>query len=540
MEQLGGLDAMFVHAELHGMPMHISSLSIYDPSSAVGGEVNFRQIIDLFEKKIQFDVPLLRYRLLPVPFNLDQPYWIEDPNFDLVYHIRHIALPKPGNWQKLCSLVANLHAQPLNRSRPLWEAYVIDGIDHIDDIPKGSFALFLKVHHSLMDGRTGMAIYNSLHTLKPDDDYLARSQSADDEGRFIEHVPELNTSRLLMRAVANNFHKAGNLARMLGRSVSLFGEISLALRRKELKQLEKPKTRFNGAISPRRVVDRIRLPMSDIRLVKAAFPDETINDIALAIVSGALRRYLKSKDELPDDSLVAAVPIDVRDKEDHRIRGNRISITNISLRTDIADPLQRLRAVHREALAGKAYARTLGKNIVNEVLDNLYAGVVAWGVRTAVESGLLEKFPPANNTIVTNVPGAPVPLYLCGARLVDSFGMGPLIPNTGLFHTVSTTYDFLTVAFTADRQKMEDPDFYVQCLEEAFIELLDAVRAELEQRAKMDSAVAFDENAPPRRTRRRSASNKLKPSAVQLEAAVSPTEARINVALADGKPAADA
>src|SRR5690606_27557300 len=120
MEQLSGLDAMFVHSELHGLPMHISSFSIYDPSTAPGGRTEFRHVLDLFEHKIQHEVPALRQRLVEVPLNLDQPYWAEDPHFDMVYHVRHIALPKPGDWNKLFTLIANLHALPLNRARPLW------------------------------------------------------------------------------------------------------------------------------------------------------------------------------------------------------------------------------------------------------------------------------------------------------------------------------------------------------------------------------------------------------------------------------------
>lgn len=360
-----------------------------------------------------------------------------------------------------------------------------------------------------------MAIFNSLHTLKVDGNPLAdHAVTEESGGRFIEHQPDMNLSRILGKAIVNNMHRTGNFMRLLGRSVGLYGEVMLALRTKELKQLQKPKTRFNGKISPRRVVDRIRLPIVDIRHIKAVFPDETINDIAMTIVSGALRRYLASKDELPDESLVAAVPIDVRDKDDRHINGNRINITNVSLRTDIAGPLDRLRAVHREALAGKAYARTLGKNIVSEVLDNLYAGLIAWGIHAAVDSGLLEKFPPVNNTIVTNVPGAPVPLYLAGAKLIDSFGMGPLIPNTGLFHTISSTYDFLTIAFTADRQKMDDPDFYVQCLEESFVELLEAVKEEQERQARESRQAG---PAEVQKVRRRSGSNRIKPMTAQHE-----------------------
>ncbi len=485
MEQLSGLDALFLHAEMHGMPMHLSLLSIYDPASSPSGKVEFRQILDLFEKNIQTNVPLFRYKLMEVPFGLDQPYWVEDHNFDLVYHVRHIALPKPGNWQKLCSLAANLHAQPLNRGRPLWEAYIIDGLDYIVDIPAGSFAILLKVHHSLMDGKTGMAIFNSLHTHAfGKDDQVGYPDASFNEGRFFAHEPDINAPALLAKAALHNLYRTGNLVRMMGRAVGLYAVVRKAVNAKELKQLQKPKTRFNGSISPRRVVDRIRLPLEKINLIQSFIPDQTVNDVALAIISGALRRYLLSKNELPEDSLVAAMPFNVQNTDDESYSGNRINIANISLRTDVVKPLDRLRRVHKEAVAGKSYALTLGNNIFNETMDNLFSGLVAWGVKTAVESGVLDKFPPAHNTIVTDIPGSPDQLFLCGAKLIDSFGMGPLIPNTGLFHAVSSTYQHLTVSFTADRQKMDDPDFYVQCLQESFCDLIDAIESEIKTTAK--------------------------------------------------------
>ncbi|MCB1614756.1 MAG: wax ester/triacylglycerol synthase family O-acyltransferase [Pseudomonadales bacterium] len=473
MQQLSGLDAMFVHAEMHGLPMHISTLSIYDPSTSLAKEVGFKDILKLSETRIRHYVPVFRSRLISVPFNLDQPYWEEDENFDMVYHVRHIALPKPGNWEKLCSLVANLHAQPLNRSRPLWEAYVIDGLDSIEGMPKNAFAIMMKVHHSIMDGRTGMAIYGNLHSLQPGEDVLAAQNiSHESMGHevYAQGSPK-SSFKLLSKAYTNNLGKTFQLFRLLGRSVSIYSKVQLGLRTKELKTLYKPKTRFNGEISPRRIVDRVCFSLSSIKAIKNCFPDETINDVALTIIGGGLRRYLIAKNELPEDSLVAGVPIDVRPPDDEEYIGNRLNIMNVALRTDISDPIERLQVIHREAKAGKAFAQVLGDDLVTDIMDNAYPGLVSWGIRSAVNSGFLDKFPPVNNTIVTNVPGSPVPLYLCGAKLVESFGMGPLIPNTGLFHTVSTTYDFMTIAFTACRHMMGDPSFYVECLRKSFDEL---------------------------------------------------------------------
>jgi len=471
MEQLSGLDALFVHAELHGLPMHISTLSIYDPSTAPNGIVQFSDIVNLFESRIKNQIPILRSRLVEVPFNFDQPYWEEDPNFDMVYHVRHIALPKPGNWHKLCSMVANLHAQPLNRKRPLWEAYIIDGVDSVKGFPPGSFAIMLKVHHAVMDGRTGMAIFNSLHSVHADPKVAAENFNFDDSPA-LELTHNLTTSQILQRAYVNNFKRAGRLIKIIAKSAATYADMKLAFRNSDVKALHKPKTRFNGPISPRRIVDRVNLPIEGVMTIKSVFKGETLNDVALTIIGGALRRYLSSKEELPEASLVAGVPIDVRTEEDKNVKGNLINVMNIALRTDVENPLERLQLLHNESKSGKIFAHLLGDHSIHDLLENLYAGLVSWGVRAAVDSGLMEKFPPANNTVVTTVPGTRTTVYMAGAKLVESFGMGPLIPNTGLFHTVSTTYDHMTVAFTACRHMMDDPEFYVSCLKESYEELL--------------------------------------------------------------------
>ncbi len=488
MEQLSGLDAMFIHAEQHGLPMHISTLSVYDPSTAPNGEVDFRDILGIFENRIQNRVPILRSRLHQVPFNIDQPYWEEDPNFDMVYHVRHIALPKPGNWHKLCSMVANLHAQPLNRRRPLWEAYVIDGLESIEGMPNGAFAIMMKVHHSVMDGRTGMAIFGNLHTLEPDSGKESH-ESLFGEYPTLELSRNVSTPKLLRKAYVNNLRKTSRLLKLALKGIGTYADVKLALRNKEVKSLHKPKTRFNGRISPRRIIDRTIFPIDGIKTIKSVFRNETVNDVALTIIGGALREYLTAKDELPEDSLVAGVPIDVRKEEDRDVMGNMINIMNVALRTDIADPLERLKILHEEAHSGKVFAHLLGDHSIHDLLDSLYAGLISWGIRTAVDSGVMDKFPPANNTIVTNVPGTNQPVYMAGAKMVESFGMGPLIPNTGLFHTVSTTYDHMAISFTACRHMMDDPDFYVSCLRKSYEELLEAAIARLAEQTNPKTEV---------------------------------------------------
>ncbi|MEZ5436142.1 MAG: wax ester/triacylglycerol synthase family O-acyltransferase [Pseudomonadales bacterium] len=479
MKQLSGLDALFLHAEMHGMPMHMSMLAVYDPSSKSDG-VDFKDIIRLFESRTQGDLALLRCKLMEVPFNVDQPYWVEDQHFDLVYHVRHIALPKPCNWQKLCSMVANLHAQPLNRNRPLWEVHVIDGLDQIEDIPPGCFAVLFKIHHALMDGKTAMEVFNSLHKVMNEESLRLQAVEADFE-RFVEYESDMRLPKILANAALNNLYKSGNIIRMVGRVFGMYSTIMRGLEAREIKQLHKNKTRFNGVVSPRRVVDRINIPLDAIHEIRKSVHGVTVTDIALSVIGGGLRRYLQAKAEMPEDSLVAAVPLSVKKTEesDLVVGNEKISLANVALRTDVKDPLERLKKVHKESQAGRAYAKALGNNLVSDAMGCMYSGLVAWGVKTAVESGVLDKFPPASNTIIANLAGSAEPLYFCGAKMVDAFGMAPLMPNTGLFHTMSSTWRSLTIAFTADRQKMEDPAFYAQCLRDSFNELYAAALPEV-------------------------------------------------------------
>lgn len=189
---------------------------------------------------------------------------------------------------------------------------------------------------------------------------------------------------------------------------------------------------------------------------------------------------------------MAGVPIDVRSNEDTQLKGNLINVMNVALRTDVVDPLERLKLIHGESLSGKAFAHLLGDHSIHDVFENLYGGLTSWLIHSVVESGVMSRFPPANNTIVANVPGAKSPMYLAGGKMLESFGMGPLIPNTGLFHTVASTYDHMTIAFTACRHMMDDPDFYVHCLKESYEELLNASYSHIAIDTNQACQVTFD------------------------------------------------
>ena len=466
MEQLSGQDAMFLHAEIDGLPQHIGGVSIYDQSTAPGGKVRFKQILSMLERRLHLS-PIFRRKLAFVPGNLGRPYWVEDADFDLEYHVRHIALPKPGDWRQLCILAARIHAVPLRRDKPMWEMYVIEGLNNVEGYPPGCFGLLLKVHHCAMDGATGTQFMNIVHDLSPE------TTDPGDPPPWIVERP--SKARMLGRAYLDAWRKPGQALDFIRQSVPAIRRVRAGRKAGNIRFLEdKQATRFQGRISRHRVVGARKFDFEVVRAIKNACPGATVNDTMLAIVSGALRKYLLDKDELPEESLVTGCPIDVRSAEERAAGGNMVGFMNVGLRSDIEDPAERLAAIHEESLSAKAYAEALGPRFAVDLTDVLPGNVLSLAVRTAAATGLSEASV-MFNTIVTNVPGAPFQLYMCGAALVDSISLGPLLPNVGLFQIVySSVQDkkgTITLSFTACRDMMPDPEFYTRCLQDSFDQL---------------------------------------------------------------------
>ncbi|MCZ6830063.1 MAG: wax ester/triacylglycerol synthase family O-acyltransferase [Gammaproteobacteria bacterium] len=464
MEQLSGQDAMFLHAELDGLPQHIGGVSIYDQSTVPGATVRFKQILALLESRLHLS-PIFRRKLQTVPMGLDRPYWVEDPNFDLEYHVRHIALPKPGDWRQLCILVSRLHSQPLPRNKPLWEMYIIEGLNGVEGLPPKCFALLMKVHHAAMDGATGAQFMNIIHDLEPE----VQTYDAPAEDWSGENI---STGKLLGKAYLNAWKKPGDTWNFAKGIIPAFRRIRAGQKNEDFKPLDdKQKTRFQGKISRHRVVEARKFDFETVRAIKNSQPGTTINDVMLTIVAGGLRKYLQSKNELPEQTLVTGCPIDVRTDDERSAGGNMVGFMNVALHTEIEDPLQRLAAVHQAAVGSKAYAQALGPRIAMDITNVIPGNILAVAMRAAAATGMAEATV-IHNTIVTNVPGPPFQMYLCGAALVDSLSFGPLMPNMGLFHIVYSAVQnkqgSITLSFTACREMLPDPAFYAECLDDSF------------------------------------------------------------------------
>ncbi len=457
---------MFLHTEMDGFPMHIGGVSIYNQATAPGGRVRFKDILNTFESRLHRS-PIFRRKLLEVPMGLDQPYWIDDAKFDLEYHVRHIALPQPGDWRQLCIQVARLHAQPLDMAHPLWQVYVIEGLNNVADVPKGSFALYVKVHHAAMDGATGMHFFSAFNDMEP-------NPPAENIPDWIV-TPTPSKTRLLGKAYINNLRKPKQFYDLIRNAGPARKRLAQGKEDERFASLDdKEATRFNVGVSNHRVVEARKFDFEEVRTIKNGVAGATINDTVLTIIGGAMRKYLEAKGELPETSMVAGCPIDVRDEKEAMDGGNMIGLMNVALRTDIADPLQRLEAVHQEANRSKAYAEALGPRIGMDIADTVPGGIISSVMRLSVAAGMAEKNI-LQHTIVTNVPGSPFQLYLCGAEIIDSFGIGVLAPGMGLFHTVTSAVmnkqGTIIIAAVSCREIMPDPEFYAECLQASFDEL---------------------------------------------------------------------
>jgi WS/DGAT/MGAT family acyltransferase len=477
MKHLSGVDNLFLAMDRPDEHLHVACLAIYDPSTAPDGKVRLKSILNHFAGRLN-QWKLFRRRLVSLPFGLDRPYWIEDPEIDLEYHIRHIALPHPGDWRQLMIQVARIHSRPLDMTKPLWEAYVIEGLDNIPGVPRGGFAVYTKVHHAAIDGEAGAQLIGAIHSLSPvsaaDEDSGSTRVVADREPSALELYARAAGNRAhqvldaskLMVTVGSRLVTAGKGLLTSGRALATGKDLlAKALERASKKGVRGgvPQTRFDEPLSSHRVVDAVGFPLEDFNSIRQSVDNVTLNDIFLAAVGGGLRRYLEAKGELPDTSVVAMVPITTRgDIKDVEV-SNQVSFTGVPLASHIADPLQRLQAVRRSSAKSKAVSAALGKDLAARLLNILPAALT----ELLLTRGLLS----LANVTVSNVRGPSVPLYMAGARMQMFLPVSAIYSGLGLNVTGVSYHGTFWVCFVSCRTMMPDPAFFAECLKESFDEL---------------------------------------------------------------------
>ncbi len=463
MQRLTGLDASFLYLETPSMHMHVAGLMILDPSAVEGG-VTLERVKEVYGQRLHL-APPFRRRLAEVPLGLHHPLWIEDPDFDIDFHIRATALPGPGTPEQLATTVSRLVALPLDRSRPLWEVWLIEGLEG------GNVACLSKVHHAAIDGASGNELTVALLDLTPD---VAEHTPAE------EWTPDRVPSDVELLGYA-----ASSLARQpirLGKAVVGAGGAALALRRRERDvprlrpppaPFAAPRTSFNTAITGRRSFAFTSLSLPAAKAVKNA-TGTTVNDVVLALCAGALRRYLDGRDELPEEPLVAMVPVSVRSDDERDAMGNRVSSMLASLATDVDDPLERLEAIHESMAGVKQQLKAIGADTLADWAEFAAPAVAGRAARLYSRTKIADRHRPLFNVTISNVPGPPFPLYSIGAAMVANFPLGPIADGGGLNMTVMSYRDSLDFGLLACPDVLPDVWNLAEGLEQALDELVEA------------------------------------------------------------------
>ena len=481
MERLTGLERAYLRLETDDTPMNMSSLTIYDRSAAPGGKVEFADI-QCYIAERAYRAPLFRRRLATLPLAIAHPYWVDDRGFDIEFHVRHIALPKPGDWRQLCDQAARLHARPLDRKRPLWECYVIEELDNIQGLPRGSFALFFKAHFAALGGVLAAQLFSSMHELAPD----ARA-SAPKNRRYFDHPPTLVD--LAARAMTDSVRTPVEFARYLVAStrpllrVGAFEAGNLVRRRRRrapgdapVVASSAPCTPFNLPVSPHRVVDGVRFSLAEIQSMLKRVPGTTVEDVAATVIGGAMQKYLEARLETPAASLVAEVSLGRR-ADPHARAGRSVADSAVmSMHTDIenaAERLRRIAAASRALQAGDS--GQTGRGLVVDALQFVPAPVLGVAGNLAQWMRLGSRQAPIINTSIMSVRGPDVTLHFAGAPLVGYYGLAVLHDLAGLAHVVGQYHGSVTIGVTACRSMLPDPGRYAAYLYEAYDELADAL-----------------------------------------------------------------
>ena len=483
MRQLSAHDAGFLYSDTTHSNSNVTLIQIYDQSTAPGGKVRFKSILAHIESRLA-ELPLFRSKLQRVPLDLDHPYWVDDADFDLEYHVRHIALPKPGDWRQFCIQASRIHARPLDLSRPLWEIYVVEGLDSLLELPAGSFALLTKVHHAAVDAEGGSRIAMLLH-----DTTAKVSPAPPPRPWFAQSAP--GTLSLLARSWLNSLTSPLQLRTPLARRLAHSANAAYTFASDLLMRPEPAlTTRFNSVVSAHRVFDTRRFLVEEFESIRRLVPGASINDAVLAVCGGALRRHLQAFGELPEASLSAITPVHMAAPGAPGDAAPQLSWLRVELGTEIDDPVQRLQAIQSRTAA---FTQTYGGGD-----DAAPAGGAHAAAATLALSGKMQgllglsaaRQAPAASCTITNVAGPHVPLYLNGARMTYFSAIMPISDGMGLVFAVTSYDGRIIISPTSCRELLPDPEGFTQQLRDSFQELLALARvaAPAKKRAAAKSA----------------------------------------------------
>ncbi len=490
MERLSGIDAAFLYLETASAHMHVTGTIVLDPRDAPDG-YSFGRLSSYLLQRLA-ELPRFRRRIVEFPLGLDHPMLVEDADFDPSSHLRGITAARPGSGRELAETVAKIAGDPLDRSRPLWELWIIEGLE--DD----RVAFVLKAHHALLDGVSGTRVLQHLFSLTPDTSDDDRTEA----WAVLDRVP--STAALVAEGLRSQFERPRRFMRALVRTgegvATLIGESVLAGPSDPSEQGEQdpvensaplpfvsaPRIRFNRSLTPERTVAFGRASLADLKRVRAVF-ETKVNAVALAAATWALRGYLAERGDLPEIPLIATVPISEHggDQESEEIQ-NRVSAMFVRLPVQLDDPIDQLLAIHRDSVRAKRVHESLGDRLLADWVDLAPPALFSAAARLYSSMHLADRVPPVHNVVISNVPGPPVPLYAAGARVTACYPFGPVLEGAGVNISMMSYLGSVDFGVIACPHAMPDPWALAEGFEEAVAVLVE--RAEQAAQAAPQAA----------------------------------------------------
>ncbi|BBZ29195.1 diacylglycerol O-acyltransferase [Mycolicibacterium madagascariense] len=443
MQRLSGLDASFLYLETAAQPLHVCSVLEIDTSTIPGG-YSFERLREALSLRIRA-MPEFREKLGDNRFNLDHPVWVEDKDFDVDRHLHRIGLPSPGGRVELGEICGHIASLTLDRSRPLWEMWVIENVAGTDPNDGGRLAVLTKVHHSGVDGVTGANLMSQLCTTEAD---APAPEPVDGVGGGSDlEIAVSGAVRFATRPLKLFDVVPATLSTVVDTVKRARSGLTMAA------PFAAPKTRFNDTVTARRNVAFAQLDLEDVKAVKNHFGVK-VNDVVMALVAGVLRTFLEDRGELPDSTLVAMVPVSVHDKSDRPGR-NQVSGMFANLRTDVEDPAERLKLIADANSVAKQHSAAIGATLLQDWSQ--FAAPAVFGVAMRVyASSRLTSAAPVHNLVVSNVPGPQDPLYFLGAKVKAMYPLGPIFHGSGLNITVMSLNGSVDVGLISCPDLMPD------------------------------------------------------------------------------------
>jgi WS/DGAT/MGAT family acyltransferase len=458
------MDATFLHLESSNTPMHIGCILTF--SSPLSGKMTFQRFKHYVQSRLPIS-PVFRQKLSLMPLNIDRAYWVDDQDFDINNHVKHYDIASIGRGTQKTAIVDRFFSQKLDPAYPLWEMLYLDNAAENAAGQPGEFTVLMKFHHAALDGKAAEAVLSGLLT----------GSSDQAEILFDQWSPKRPSVVVMVGNKLRSLYQSPKAIAVFAKHVGKAVQRSRNLRKRDAQQstpphfFTSPNTAFNNGIKPTRSLRGAHLSLPMIKAIKSTFPGYTVNDVVLAVCSGALKRHLDQTNAHPDSPLVAMAPVSKRVAGTDQ-QGNAISAMLVSLATDVQSPAERLHRIHANAQQSKEYNREVE---MEQVITHLPSWSSSLVLKTYTRLKLGKFLKPVFNLIITNVPGSPTPLFLDGAKLKSIEGLAPIVDGMGLTMVVTSYIDTLTIAVTSTAEMAAAAPDFINYLHASLQELNEAV-----------------------------------------------------------------